>query len=299
VRDATTGFYACAWTTFAYGNESNASCVESDPSSGVDYTEGLDASSESFCYASLAAAVLVACASLVGVLKWLLLAKVQRGRPVAVSAHLLRRVASACPLALMWLSALLSFVLAIACLYVVHGVFNCRGDQHNGCQDLHHQWNCVCEKGQQAVLLLGGVGLAAAFLSLTLIARLIPACARLSRPSSFETSQFTAGPSLQQPLSLQLHIATTTAAHLVCAALSSQFLAVSCARHQGATFWDYATGEDAEAATLIELGVGLLAFYWSAIAPLGQVLLLHTLQPLKTSSTAEMDTLHLSNDQDF
>ena len=90
-------------------------------------------------------------------------------------------------------------------------------------------------------------------------------------------------------------MATTTVAQLVCTSLSLRFLALTCARHQGVAFWFYATGEDAKAVPLIEVGIGLLALYWSAIAPLGQVLHLLTVQPLKINSTADMDTVSLSS----
>ena len=278
VRDTTTGYYSCVWYTLANG--SNASWA--DTALWSEATEGLDISSTGFYYASLAGAGLVTFASFVGVLGFNL--------PCACVPSTFVR-----PFIL--LSAVISFLLAIVYFIAVHGLFNCRGDQENGCDDLHHQWSCVCAKGQRAVRFSSGAGLAAALLSLTLFTRLTPADAKGMLPSRVAMSESMTNLGRQQPLSLRLHIAAATAAHLACTVLSLWFLVLTCERHQGASFWYYVAGENAEVAELIKVAMGLLALYWSAIAPLGQVLHLHTftVPQLKLSSTADLDNVRLDH----
>ena len=155
----------------------------------------------------------------------------------------------------------------------------------------------MCAKGQRAVQIQSGVGLAAALLSLTLFARLTPAHDGRMLPRRVATSESTTRLGRQQPLSLRLHIAATTAAHLACTVLSLWFLVLTCERHQGASFWYYVIGENAQVAELIKAAMGLLALYWSAIAPPGQVLHLHafTVLPLKLGSTADLDNVRLDH----
>ena len=278
VRDTTTGYYSCLWHTVRNG--SNVSWANIAP--WPEATKGLDISSAVFYYASFAGAGLVAFASFVGALGFNL--------PCACAP-------STCARPLILLSAVISFVIATVYFFAVHGLFNCRGDQENGCDDLHHQWSCVCAKGQRAVQIQSGVGLAAALLSLTLFARLTPAHDGRMLPRRVATSDSTTRLGRQQPLSLRLHIAATTAAHLACTVLSLWFLVLTCERHQGASFWYYVIGENAQVAELIKAAMGLLALYWSAIAPLGQVLHLHafTVLPLKLGSTADLDNVRLDH----
>tara|TARA_B100000767_G_scaffold180199_1_gene168194 strand:+ start:680 stop:862 length:183 start_codon:yes stop_codon:yes gene_type:complete len=56
-------------------------------------------------------------------------------------------------------------------------------------------------------------------------------------------------------------------------------------------------GENAQVAELIKAAMGVLALYWSAIAPLGQVLYLHTsfVPPFKLGSTADLDNVRLDH----
>ena len=248
----------------------------------MEATEGLDVSSTGFYYAACGGAGLVAFASFVGVIGFNL--------PCAC-------VPSTCARPLILLSAVISFVIAIVYFCAVHGLFNCRGDQENGCDDVHHQWSCVCAKGQRAVRFSSGAGLAAALLSLTLFTRLTPADAKGMLPSRVAMSESMTNLGRQQPLSLRLHIAAATAAHLACTVLSLWFLVLTCERHQGASFWHYVAGENAQVAELIKAAMGVLALYWSAIAPLGQVLYLHTssVPPLKLGSTADLDNVRLDH----
>ena len=192
---------------------------------------------------------------------------------------------------------MISFVLPPSTFLPYTDSSTARGDQENGCDDLHHQWSCVCAKGQRAVQIQCGVGLAAALLSLTLFTRLTPADAKGMLPSRVAMSESMTNLGRQQPLSLRLHIAAATAAHLACTVLSLWFLVLTCERHQGASFWYYVAGENAEVAELIKVAMGLLALYWSAIAPGGQVLHLHTftVPPLRLSSTADLDNVRLDH----